>query len=248
VDAYNDRGRAYFAKHDYDRAIVEWTEAVRINPNFTIGYRNRGLALLNKKQYDQAIADLDIAIKQDPKFISAYNDRASAYEGKGMYDRAVADRDAALKIDPNNMSTYRSRGYANTYMGRYDAAAADLARVVLKSPTDAYPVIWHYIALARAGNGTALTELQVDATKIKQSEWPYAVVELFLGKRDLDAMLAAASNNDQKCEAQYYGGMWNLIKKDNSRAAAMLKAAVDTCPKSFIEYNGATAELKRLGQ
>jgi tetratricopeptide (TPR) repeat protein len=66
VDAYNDRGRAYFAKHDYDRAIAEWTEAIRIDPNFTIGFRNRSLGLLDKKQYDQAIADLDIAIKQDP--------------------------------------------------------------------------------------------------------------------------------------------------------------------------------------
>ena len=164
-----------------------------------------------------------------------------------MYDRAVADRDAAIKLDPDNMNTYRSRGYANTYMGHYDAAAADFARVLAKNPADAYPVLWHYLALARAGNGTALTELQVDAGKIKQTEWPYPVAELFLGKRDLDSMIAAATNDDQKCEAQYYGGMWNLIKKDNSRAAAMLKAAVDSCPKSFIEYNGATAELKRLG-
>ena len=132
--------------------------------------------------------------------------------------------------------------------GHYDAAAADFARVLAKNPADVYPVLWHYLALARAGNGTALTELQVDAGKVKQTEWPYAVVELYLGKRDLDAMVAAASSDDQKCEAQYYGGMWNLLKKDNSRAAAMLKAAVDRCPKSFIEYNGATAELKRLGQ
>ncbi len=163
-----------------------------------------------------------------------------------MYDRAVADRDAAIKLDPNNMSTYRSRGYANSYIGHYEAAAADLARVVEKNPTEAYPVLWHYLALARAGNGTALTELQVDAGKLKQTEWPYPVAELFLGKRDLDAMVAAASSDDQKCEAQYYGGMWNLIKNDRSRATAMLKAAVDSCPKSFIEYSGATAELKRL--
>ena len=226
---------------------MDWTEAVRINPNFTIGYRNRGLALLDKQQHDQAIADLDIAIRQNPNFIAAYNDRASAYEGKGLYDRAVADRDAAIKLDPNNMSTYRTRGYANFYLGHYEASAADLARVVLKDPTYAYPVLWHYIALARSGNGTALTELQVDAGKPKQTEWPYPVAELFLGKRDLDAMIAAASGDDQKGEAQYYGGMWNLIKNDHSRAAAMLKTAVDICPKSFIEYQGATAELKRLG-
>jgi hypothetical protein len=71
---------------------------------------------------------------------------------------------------------------------------------------------------------------------------------MYLGKRGLDAMVAAAKSDDQKCEAQYYGGIWNLLQKDNSRAATMLKAAADSCPKGFIEYSGASAELKRLGQ
>jgi hypothetical protein len=36
----------------------------------------------------------------------------------------------------------------------------------------------------------------------------------------------------------------------NNRAAAVdrLKAAAETCPKNFVEYVGAQAELKRLGQ
>jgi hypothetical protein len=65
--------------------------------------------------------------------------------------------------------------------------------------------------LARAGSGTAATELMVDAGKIKQGEWPYPVVEMFHGKRDVDAMVAAASSDDQKCEAQFYGGEWTLL-------------------------------------
>jgi hypothetical protein len=70
---------------------------------------------------------------------------------------------------------------------------------------------------------------------------------VFLGKRDVDAMVAAVSSDDQKCKAQFYGGEWNLLHKDNSRAATMLKAAIDSCPSGFIEFSGATAELKRLG-
>jgi len=31
------------------------------------------------------------------------------------------------------------------------------------------------------------------------------------------------------------------------RAIELLKAAVETCPKDFVEYLGAVAELKRLG-
>jgi hypothetical protein len=37
------------------------------------------------------------------------------------------------------------------------------------------------------------------------------------------------------------------MQGDRAGAAAALKEAVDGCPKSFIEYKGARAELKRLG-
>ena len=87
----------------------------------------------------------------------------------------------------------------------------------------------------------------VDVGKIKQGEWSYPVVEMFLGKRDVDATVAATTSDDQKCEAQFYGGEYNLLHKDNRRADTWLKAAVESCPSGFIEFSGATAELKRLG-
>jgi len=37
-----------------------------------------------------------------------------------------------------------------------------------------------------------------------------------------------------------------LQKRGESEATIALKVAVDTCPKEFIEYAGAVAEVKRL--
>jgi rhomboid protease GluP len=73
------------------------------------------------------------------------------------------------------------------------------------------------------------------------------VVDLFLGRRTVDATLSAASNPPERCEAQFYGGEWKLLQGDRAAAVTALKAAVETCPKTFIEYKGAQAELKRLG-
>ena len=81
---------------------------------------------------------------------------------------------------------------------------------------------------------------------MKTKEWPYAVAELYLGKRSPAATLDAAVKADDRCEAQFYIGQWHVLKSNAAEAAVSLKAAVDTCPKTFIEYHAAVAELKRL--
>ncbi len=44
--AFNNRGLAYQDKHDYDRAIADFNEAIRLDPRDSGQYLNRGLANL----------------------------------------------------------------------------------------------------------------------------------------------------------------------------------------------------------
>ena len=46
----------YHAKGDYDRAIADYTEAIRLNPKYVTAYYNRGLARAAKG--DTAKADI----------------------------------------------------------------------------------------------------------------------------------------------------------------------------------------------
>ena len=58
VDAYN-RGGVYGKKGDRDKEIVEYTEAIRLKPDFAEAYYNRGVAYEGKG--DKSKADEDIA-------------------------------------------------------------------------------------------------------------------------------------------------------------------------------------------
>ncbi len=42
--AYYNRGRAWYAKGEYDRAIADSTEAIRLDPKNAMAYYNRGRA------------------------------------------------------------------------------------------------------------------------------------------------------------------------------------------------------------
>ena len=60
-------GRAYAKKGDYDKAIADYTEAIRLDPKNAEAYCNRGHAYEEKGDYDKAIADCTEAIRLDPK-------------------------------------------------------------------------------------------------------------------------------------------------------------------------------------
>jgi len=61
-------------------------------------------------------------------------------------------------------------------------------------------------------------------------------------------MVAAVDKPEERCEAQYYLGQWQLLRDDRANSIEALRNEVKSCPKEFIEYAGALAELKRLEQ
>src|SRR5258708_37251353 len=50
--AFNNGGNARAAKGDNDRAIADYNEAIRLDPNYTHAYFNRGLAYAAKGDND----------------------------------------------------------------------------------------------------------------------------------------------------------------------------------------------------
>jgi len=44
--------------------------------------------------------------------------------------------------------------------------------------------------------------------------------------------LSATTTPEQRCEAQFYLGKWQLLRNNGSDARSTLQAAVDTCPKT----------------
>jgi tetratricopeptide (TPR) repeat protein len=96
--AYNNRGLAYQSKGDYDRAIADYNQAIKLSPKSVIAYNNRGNAYQGKGEYDRAIADCNQAIKINPKDALPYNNRGWAYRNKGDYDRAIEDATTALTL------------------------------------------------------------------------------------------------------------------------------------------------------
>ena len=96
--AYSNRGSAYLSQSDRAHALADYSEAIRLNPQFAPAYNNRGFVYDAQGDHTHAIADYSEAIRLNPQFALAYNNRAAAYDRLGNAARAAADRAEAARL------------------------------------------------------------------------------------------------------------------------------------------------------
>ena len=248
---YGTRGNIWAAQGDFDHAIADYTEALKLGPKFARGYVNRGHAWAAKGDFDHAIADCTQAIKIDPKLAGAYIQRGGDWAAKGDFDRAIADFTAAINIDPKNGMAYTGRGQANLFDGALAKALADLNKASELNPKYAYAALW----LDIVGKRNQLPSCLADASKqIDMTKWPAPIIRLYLGQSTPESVLAAADNPNlytkkgQVCEANFFGGELALQQGAMQEAARLFRLAATDCPRSFREYWAATAELQKFGE
>ena len=89
---YCDRGQAFLDKGEYDKAIADYTEAIKLDPKDAmacfVAYYNRGVAYGKKGDSEKAVADYTEAIRLDPYLVYAYVNRGLLYVQKGELDKA----------------------------------------------------------------------------------------------------------------------------------------------------------------
>ena len=124
-----DEGMADFVDHNYGRSIERLSEAIELDPDFTLAFKSRGAAYLRSDQTEAAIADFDTVIRIDPDNARAYHLRGLAYEKTGDDEKAMSDFDKAIELKSDYGAVYYSRANLNNRMGRTDRATEDIRMV-----------------------------------------------------------------------------------------------------------------------
>lgn len=124
-NGYFVRGFIYSQKKEWEKAIPEYKEALRLNAAHTHAYMYKGEAHLYLKQYPDAFAMFTKVIQIEPKNMYAYYNRGIALSYMEKYKEALSDFDVALRIDSLYAPALNNRGNAKFLLGDQNGACKD---------------------------------------------------------------------------------------------------------------------------
>jgi len=117
---------------DNDKAIIDYDEAIKLNPNNADAYKYRGIAYFIKGDYDQAIADftkiIQLKSSDNTAYINrniAYYNRGITYINKGRNDLAIKDFNIIIEYNQNDIDTLYNRGVAYYNIGDFSNTISD---------------------------------------------------------------------------------------------------------------------------
>jgi class 3 adenylate cyclase len=100
--AYNNRGIAYFDKGQWQKAIDNYTEAIRLDPQYGEAFNNRAWTKVKAGRAAVALNDANKAVRLLPKNAYAWDTRAHVHEALGNRKAAIRDFRTALDLDSEN--------------------------------------------------------------------------------------------------------------------------------------------------
>jgi tetratricopeptide (TPR) repeat protein len=158
--AFNNRGNTYNRKGQYDRAIEDYNQALRLDPKSATAFSNRGVAYERKGQYDRAIEDYSQVIRLDPQNAAAFNSRCweRAIVGRELRE-ALADCNESLRLKPNDADTLDSRGFVYIKLGQFDPAIADYSAAVAANPKAASALYGRGYATRKKGDASGTDDI-----------------------------------------------------------------------------------------
>ncbi|MGB3760567.1 MAG: tetratricopeptide repeat protein [Rivularia sp. (in: cyanobacteria)] len=128
-------------KADFQGAITDLNQAIRINPKYAFAYYRRAEARQNTGERDKAIEDL----KKAAELFSAQGYKGDAFRSKGSmlylqnnYPGAIAAYSQAIQLNPKDIDAYNERGNVRVQSGDLKGAIADYNKSLSLQPSDAY--------------------------------------------------------------------------------------------------------------
>jgi tetratricopeptide (TPR) repeat protein len=233
-----DRGIAYKNKKDFDQALADYNDAIRLDSNYANAFLNRGVLLANQHEIDRAMPDFEAAIRLDPQQKLGYVNRAIAYKMKGDWDRAIADYSEAIRLDPNDVQILYDRGGSYLSKRAYDQAIEDFGNVIRREPKAAGAfTLRGRCYQAKGDHDRAIADFSEAIRITPRDPVPYidrASAHRYAG--DLDGAIAGYTEAlavDPKSTLAYQNRGWSYRGKgDFDRALTDYDRAVELDPKN----------------
>lgn len=105
----NDRGLQLYREKRYDEAVAQFTEALKLRPDFAQAANNLGFVYYRQQRYAEAARWLENTLKIDPSRAVAYLNLGDAYFHAGDKARAKQAYGTYLELQPQGSGAAQAR-------------------------------------------------------------------------------------------------------------------------------------------
>ena len=158
---YFSRAFAYYDLAEFERAISDYSEVIRIDGHRTptpddrqlaSDYYNRGLAYYRQGAFEKAIGDFSKVILLDPNDVHAYYNRGGAYYRQSQFEKAISDYNEVIRLGRNNAEIYYNLGLAYSKQRKFKEAIRNYSAAIRLNPNHAKAYKNRALAYLRAGH------------------------------------------------------------------------------------------------
>ncbi|HWY26116.1 MAG TPA: tetratricopeptide repeat protein [Nevskia sp.] len=263
--SYIAHGRKYLEQQNYDKARIEFRNALQIDPKDAKAHY--GLAQAAEKLQDArtAAGEYQAAVDLDPKYSDARAALARLYVLFGLPDKALELVAPGLAAEPDNARLLVARGAAKAMQGDMSASAVDAEAAVRLAPNDDYAIA--LLASVDRARGDSDKAVEVVRKGLQQLPGDFdlhlMLADLLQGQGHLDQAEAelkqAVALDPKNLEHRYFLVRFYQTAKNDDAAEKELReiivaAPADPRPKLMLvrlleEHRGAApagAELEKF--
>jgi tetratricopeptide (TPR) repeat protein len=131
---HNSLGLALAQEGTVEEAILHYSIALRIKPEYIPAHNNLGVVLADRGRLEEAIAHYSEALRLKPNYVLAHNNLGNALAKQGRLEEAIAHFSEALRIKPDDELTHNSLGHALAKQGRLEEATTHLTKAMSIKP------------------------------------------------------------------------------------------------------------------
>jgi len=176
AEQFKELGNANVRSKSFHEAILNYSQAIKLNPADPILYSNRSLAFLKISHLYYANEDAEKAIELDPNWAKGYFRKAEVLFAAGQFDTALLSYAAALQRMPNDLSILeaakRSAAFSNRekmldsrvpWVGAGIGIIVGVIIVLLdhlaaKTPTLGHPALMVLVVMVLSGTGFVIAK------------------------------------------------------------------------------------------
>ncbi len=108
ASTYHLRGSFKLEINDLEGALIDYTKAINLDPNFHDAYKDRGIIRTQLEENGGAMVDFNKAIELEPKRSDNRNNRGFLYIQMGEFEKAIPDLKMAIQLNIHNLKAHEN--------------------------------------------------------------------------------------------------------------------------------------------